>query len=110
MIAGVPNDLDWVRVHTECVDPEDRTCHPRNTNLYIKARYILSARFIMRKKLKKDKVLKTPKRHFTFNFSFLTPFLLGGGWGGVDCLPPLYLLNNCYCGIFLNVYKLCNFL
>ena len=105
-IARVPNELDWVRVQTECVDPEDTTCQPLNTKLHIKVRKILSASFIMRKKLKKRQ-----RDRLLLIFLLLTPFLLGGGigWGGLFT-PPLYLLNNSYCGIFLNVYKLCNFL
>ncbi len=105
-IARVPNELDWVRVQTECVDPEDTTCQPLNTKLHIKVRKILSASFIMRKKLKKRQ-----RDCLLLIFLLLTPFLLGGGigWGGLFT-PPLYLLNNSYCGIFLNVYKLCNFL
>ena len=64
----------------------------------------------MRKKVKIFKVLKTPKRCFTFNFSFLlTPFLLGGGtgWGGL--FTPLYLLNNFYCEIFFKCLQIVRF-
>ena len=84
-IARIPNEVDTVRVHTECVD-EDSTCHPRNIKLHIKVRKILSARIKMRKRL------KTPKRHFPFDSSFINSILVGRG---VDCLPPTpYLLNN----------------
>ena len=97
-IARVPNEVHTVRVHTECLDDKDPTCHPRDIKLHIKVRKILSDRIKMRKRLKKYKVLKTPKRHFYFLILLLlTPFLYGGGKGGgwIACSPPTpYLLNN----------------
>ena len=63
-IARVPNEVDTVRVHTECLDDDkDTNCHPRNIKLHIKVRKILSD-WIKMRKVEKIQGVKNAKETF----------------------------------------------